>query len=96
MPLAKTKALHVLQLNIIRLVLVGFNVAIALQNRQCTVRSHESITDKLQYYNTSLLSSIYSAKWISQDSSVSPDLWWRMRSPASSWSDSKPYWTSHI
>ena len=61
-PLAKTKALHVLQRNIIRLVLVGFNVAIALQKRQCTIRSHELITDKLLMYNSSLLSYIYSAK----------------------------------
>jgi len=27
-------------------------VAILLQNKQCTYRSHESITDKLLYYNT--------------------------------------------
>jgi len=46
-PLANTKAPHVLHRSIIRLVLVGFNVAIALQKRQCTVRSHESIIDKL-------------------------------------------------
>jgi hypothetical protein len=46
-PLANTRALHVLHRSIIRLVLVGFNVTIALQKRQCTVRSHESIIDKL-------------------------------------------------
>lgn len=33
--------------HIIHLVLVGFSVAIALQNRQCTVRSHESTIDML-------------------------------------------------
>jgi hypothetical protein len=46
-PLAKTKALHVLHRNIIRLVLVGFNVAIELQNRQLTVLSHEFRTVNL-------------------------------------------------
>ena len=61
-PFAKTKALHVLQRNIIRPVLVGLSVAIALQKRQCTVRSHESITDKLLQFNTSYLSYICSAK----------------------------------
>jgi len=30
-----------------------------LQKRQCTVRSHESILDKLLYYNTLSLSYIY-------------------------------------
>jgi hypothetical protein len=44
-PLAKIKILHVLHRNIIRPVFVGFNVAIDLQKRQCTIRSHESITD---------------------------------------------------
>jgi len=39
--------------SIIRLVLVGLRVAIALQKRQCTVRSHESIVDMLLYYNIS-------------------------------------------
>ncbi|HEY7082558.1 MAG TPA: hypothetical protein VH500_22945 [Nitrososphaeraceae archaeon] len=46
-PFAKTKALQVLQRNIIRLVLVGLSVAIELQKRQCTVRSHESTIDML-------------------------------------------------
>jgi hypothetical protein len=55
-PLAKTKTPYVLQRSIIRLVLVGFNVAIELQKRQCTVRSHELITDKLLYYNALYLS----------------------------------------
>ena len=41
-PLAKIKTLHVLHRSIIRPVLVGFNVAIDLQNRQHTVHSHES------------------------------------------------------
>ena len=36
-----------LQRNIIRPVLVGFRVAMELQNRQWTVRSQESITDNL-------------------------------------------------
>ncbi|HEY7572717.1 MAG TPA: hypothetical protein VH796_15235, partial [Nitrososphaeraceae archaeon] len=46
-PLANTRAPHTLHRSIIRLVLVGFNVAIELQKRQCTVRSHGSIIDKL-------------------------------------------------
>jgi len=65
--LAKTNAPQMLHRSIIRLVLVGFSVAIELQKRQCTVRSHELKTDKLLYYNTSLLSYIYSGKRISQD-----------------------------
>ena len=48
-PLAKINAPHVLHRSIIRPVLVGFNVAIDLQNRQCTVRSHESRTVNLLY-----------------------------------------------
>ena len=36
-----------MQRNIIRPVLVGFKVAIELQKRQYTYRSHESITDNL-------------------------------------------------
>ena len=60
-PLAKTRRPHVLHRSIIRLVLAGLSVAIALQKRQCTVRSHESITDKLLQFNTSYLSYIYSA-----------------------------------
>jgi hypothetical protein len=51
-----------LQRNIIRLVLVGLRVATELQKRQCTVRSQESIIDKLLYYGISLLSYIYSGK----------------------------------
>jgi hypothetical protein len=46
-PLAKTKAPQVLHRSIIRLVLVGLSVAIALQKRQCTVRSHGSTIDML-------------------------------------------------
>jgi hypothetical protein len=46
-PLANTRAPQVLQRSIIRLVLVGLSVAIELQKRQCTVRSHKSITGKL-------------------------------------------------
>ena len=48
-PLAKINAPHVLHRSIIRPVLVGFNVAIDLQNRQCTVRSHEFRTFNLLY-----------------------------------------------
>lgn len=48
-PLAKTNAPQTLQRSIIRPVLVGFSVAIELQNRQCTVRSHESRTVNLLY-----------------------------------------------
>jgi hypothetical protein len=48
-PFAKTSRLQALQRSIIRLVLVGFNVAMLPQNRQCTVRSHDSITDN--YYD---------------------------------------------
>jgi len=44
-PLANTKAPHILQRSIIRLVLVGLSVAIELQKRQYTVRSHESIAN---------------------------------------------------
>ena len=57
-PLAKINAPHVLHRSIIRLVLVGLSVAIALQKRQCTYRSHESITDKLLWYSISYLSYI--------------------------------------
>jgi hypothetical protein len=46
-PLANIMAPHVLHLSIIRPVLVGFNVAIDLQKRQYTARSHESITRNL-------------------------------------------------
>ena len=46
----KAKALQVLQRSSIRLVLVGLSIVIELQKRQCTVRSHELITDN--YYNT--------------------------------------------
>ncbi|MGA9845726.1 MAG: hypothetical protein WBP64_06195 [Nitrososphaeraceae archaeon] len=45
-----TKAPHVLHLNIIRPVFVGFSVAIELQNRQYTIRSHGSFTDNLLRY----------------------------------------------
>ena len=58
-PLANTKALYVLQRIIMRLVLVGLNVAMALQKRQCTVRSHESVRDKLLL---NIVAEIYSAK----------------------------------
>jgi hypothetical protein len=51
-----------LQRNIIRLVLVGLNVAIELQQRQCTVRSHEPIANKLLQYNTPHLSHKYGGK----------------------------------
>ena len=73
-PLAKTKAPQVLHLSIIRLVLVGLSVAIVLQKRQLTYRSHELITDNLLMYSISYPSYIYSAKRISRDSSASPDL----------------------
>ena len=43
-PLANTKTPHVLHLSIILLVLV-LSVAMELQNRQCTIRSHGSIRD---------------------------------------------------
>jgi hypothetical protein len=56
--LAKTKALHVLHRSIIRLVLVGLSVAIELQKRQCTARSHELIIDKLLLYDMFYLSYI--------------------------------------
>jgi len=46
-PLANTKAPHVLQRSIIRPVFVGLSVAIELQKRQYTVLSHDSITDNL-------------------------------------------------
>src|SRR5690242_13563056 len=46
-PLANTKTPHVLHLSIIRPVFVGFRVAIDLQKRQSTVRSHESIIGNL-------------------------------------------------
>ena len=46
-PLANIKVLHILHRSIIRLVLVGLSVAIELQKRQCTIRSHESIDVKL-------------------------------------------------
>ena len=58
-PFANTKAPHVLHRSIIRLVLVGLSVAIALQKRQCTVRSHELITVKLLQYSILFLSYIY-------------------------------------
>ena len=41
-PLANTRAPHVLHRNIIRPVFVGLRVAIELQKRQYTVRSHGS------------------------------------------------------
>ena len=41
-PLANTRAPHVLHRNIIRPVFVGLRVAIVLQKRQYTVRSHGS------------------------------------------------------
>jgi hypothetical protein len=50
---------------------------------------------QLLRYIISLLSYIYSAARISCDSLASPDLWCRMRSPASSLSHSKPCWRSH-
>jgi hypothetical protein len=50
------------QRNIIRPVLVGLSVAIELQQRQCTVRSHKSITNKLLQYNTLHLSYTYGGK----------------------------------
>ena len=80
-PFANIRALHVLHLSIMRPVLVGFNVAILLQNKQCIYRSHGLITDNLLMYSISYPSYIYSAKRISRDSSASPDLWWRIRSP---------------
>jgi len=46
-PFANIRALHVLHLSIIRLVFVGLSVAIALQKRQCTIRSHDSRTVNL-------------------------------------------------
>ena len=46
-PLAKINGPHVLHRSIMRPVLVGFNVAILLQNRQYTVRSHGSRTVNL-------------------------------------------------
>ena len=61
-PFAKTRAPHVLHLSIIRPVLVGLSVAIELQNRQCTIRSHESITDNFLWNNIAYLSYIYSDK----------------------------------
>jgi len=45
-PSANTDAPQVLHKHI-RPVFVGFSVAIELQNRQCTVRSHGLIIDKL-------------------------------------------------
>jgi hypothetical protein len=51
-----------LQRSFIRLVLVGLSVAIDLQKRQCTVRSHESIANNLLQYNTPHLSHICSGK----------------------------------
>src|SRR4029078_7867329 len=58
-PLAKTIAPQVLHLSIIRLVLVGLSVAIVLQKRQLTYRSHELITDNLLMYSISYPSYIY-------------------------------------
>lgn len=52
-PLAKINAPQTLQRSIIRLVLVGLSVAIELQKRQYTIRSHGSIIGMLLYYNTS-------------------------------------------
>ena len=69
-PLAKTNAPHTLHRSIMRLVMEGFNIAIELQKRQCTVRSHESIIDMLLYYNIPYLSYIYSAKRISPDNLI--------------------------
>jgi len=71
--LANTRAPQVLQRSIMRLVLVGFNVAIELQKRQCTVRSHDSTTDMLLKYNTSHRA-IYIASRRSQDSLASNHL----------------------
>lgn len=57
-PLAKTNTRQVLQRSIIRLVFVGFNVAIELQKRQYAVRSQKSMTDNLLMYSISYLSYI--------------------------------------